>query len=261
MSKPKLFDTHTHINTKPFYDDIENVINNAKANNVGKMIAIGFDLDSSLKAIDLSYRYPGLVYAAIGIHPTELNDLTDADYERFINMLDEPCVVALGEIGLDYHWKNVEKAKQKEYFIKQIRLAKEKDLPILIHCREAIQDTYDILKAEDISSIKGVMHSYSGSIEMAREFIKLGMMISLSGVVTFKNAKSTKVVAKEVDLKNLLIETDCPYLTPVPYRGETNYPWYTTYVAQEIADLKEIDYDTVVQTTYDNAMKLFKIEE
>ncbi|WP_423364473.1 TatD family hydrolase [Mycoplasma sp. P36-A1] len=257
----KLFDTHVHINTKPFIDDIENVMKQAKEQNVEKMLCIGFDMESSLKAIDLAYRYPERVYAAIGLHPTEVNDISQDDMDRFENMLHEPCVVALGEIGLDYHWDTVKPNIQKEYFIKQIRLAKKVNLPIIIHSRDAIQDTFDILKAEDIKSIGGIMHSYSGSLEMAKEFIKLNMLISLSGVVTFKNAKSTKMVAQNIPLDKLLIETDCPYLTPVPYRGQTNYPWYVKYVAQEIADIKEISYEEVCNTTFKNALKIFKIEE
>lgn len=255
-----LFDTHVHLNSKPFIDDIDNVVKLIKKNNVSKMICIGYDLQSSLAAIDLAYSYPNLIYAAIGYHPNDCKDLSDDDLERLENMMDEPVVVALGEIGLDYYWDSVEHDIQKEFFIKQIRIAKKKNKPIIIHNREATKDVYDILKNEDISNIGGVMHSYSSSPEMAKEFIKLNMMISISGVVTFKNNKKTQEVVKEIDLDHLLIETDCPYLTPEPFRGKTNYPHYTIYVAEKIAEIKDIDSKEVIDKTYNNAMKIFNIK-
>ncbi|MDR1781575.1 MAG: TatD family hydrolase [Bacilli bacterium] len=255
-----LFDTHTHLNDKPFINDIDNVVNKCLDNGIKKMVVVGFDISSSLRAIDLAYRFPNIIYAAVGIHPTECNGINEEDLNRLANMLDEPCVVALGEIGLDYHWDTTTPKLQKEIFIKQIKLAKQKKKPIIIHNREATKDTYDILKKEDISSIGGIMHSYSSSVEMASEFIKLNMMISISGVVTFKNNHKTKEVVKKIDLDHLLIETDCPYLTPEPYRGKTNYPNYTYYVAKEIANQKNIAIDEVINTTYSNACKLFKIE-
>lgn len=255
-----LFDTHVHLNSKPFIDDIDNVVKLIKKNNVSKMICIGYDLQSSLAAIDLAYSYPNLIYAAIGYHPNDCKDLSDDDLERLENMMDEPVVVALGEIGLDYYWDSVEHNVQKEFFIKQIRIAKKKNKPIIIHNREATKDVYDILKKEDISKIGGVMHSYSSSPEMAKEFIKLNMMISISGVVTFKNNKKTQEVVKEIDLDHLLIETDCPYLTPEPFRGKTNYPHYTIYVAEKIAEIKDIDSKEVIDKTYNNAMKIFNIK-
>lgn len=254
-----LFDTHVHLNSKPFIDDIDNVIKLIKENNVSKMVCIGYDLESSLTAIDLSYRYPGLIYAAIGYHPNDCNDLSEEDLERLENMLDEPVVVALGEIGLDYHWDTVEPKVQKEFFIKQIRIAKKKNKPIIIHNRDATQDVFNILKKEDISSIGGIMHSYSSSLEMAQEFIKLNMMISISGVITFKNARKTREVVEKIALDKLLIETDCPYLTPEPYRGKTNYPHYTYYVAKKIAEIKNISIDEVIETTYKNAFKVFNL--
>lgn len=255
-----LFDTHVHLNSKPFIDDIDNVVKLIKKNNVSKMICIGYDLQSSLAAIDLAYSYPNLIYAAIGYHPNDCKDLSDDDLERLENMMDEPVVVALGEIGLDYYWDSVEHDIQKEFFIKQIRIAKKKNKPIIIHNREATKDVYDILKNEDISNIGGVMHSYSSSPEMAKEFIKLNMMISISGIVTFKNNKKTQEVVKEIDLDHLLIETDCPYLTPEPFRGKTNYPHYTIYVAEKIAEIKDIDSKEVIDKTYNNAMKIFNIK-
>lgn len=256
----KLFDTHVHLNNPKLANNITEVIEEAKANGVKKMVCIGYDMATSLAAIDIAYSYPGLVYASVGIHPTECLNTTDEDLERIENMLLEPCVVALGEIGLDYHWDTVEPARQKEIFIKQIRIAKKMNKPIIIHSREAINDTYEILKTEDIKAIGGIMHSYPSSVDMAKLFIDLNMYISLSGVVTFKNARKTKEVARDIDLKYLLLETDAPYLTPEPYRGKINYPQYTYYVAQEIALQKGISVDEVINATYNNAINVFKIK-
>lgn len=255
----KLFDTHVHLNNPKLLSNLDEVIKNAQDNGVKKMVCIGYDIETSLKAIDIAQSYPGLVYASVGIHPTECLNTTDADLTRISNMLDEPCVVALGEIGLDYYWDTVEPKRQKEIFIKQIRIALKKQKPIIIHSREAISDTYEILKSEGIEKIGGIMHSYPSSVEMAKLFIDLNMYISLSGVVTFKNARKTKEVAQKIALKHLLLETDAPYLTPEPYRGKTNYPQYTYYVAKEIAKQKNISVEEVIETTYDNAMKLFKL--
>lgn len=256
-----LFDTHTHINGKPFVDNLPKVIKDAQAGGIKKMICVGYDIESSLKAIEIAHQYPSVVYAVIGIHPNECNGVTEQDMERLAKMMDDEAVVGVGEIGLDYHWDTVTKDVQKKFFIEQINLAKEKNLPIVIHSRDAMQDTYDILEQEDISSIGGIMHSYSGSYEMGVKFIALNMYLSMSGVVTFKNGRQPQEVALKTPLERLLIETDCPYLTPEPYRGKTNYPQYTYYVAQKIADLKNLDLDEVVNTTYENACKLFNIKD
>ena len=255
----KLFDTHVHLNNPKLKKNLDNVIKNAIDDGVKKMVCIGYDIETSLAAIDIAYSYPGLVYASVGIHPTECLDTTNQDLDRIKNMLKEPCVVALGEIGLDYHWKNVEPERQKEIFIKQIKIAKEMNMPVTIHSRDAIGDTYEILKNEGIEEVGGIMHSYPASVEMAQQFIDLNMYISLSGVVTFKNARKTKEVAKDISLDYLLLETDAPYLTPEPYRGKTNYPQYTYYVAEEIAKLKNISVEEVIDATYNNAMKVYKL--
>lgn len=254
-----LFDTHTHINTMKYNGGIEKFVADAQANGIKKMICVGYDIKTSLEAIDLAYRFPGVVYASVGIHPTETNNITDSDLAQLDTMLNEPCVVALGEIGLDYHWDTVKPDIQKDIFIKQLTIARKNDKPVIIHCREAIKDTYDILKNNDVANIGGIMHSYAGSSEMACEFIKLNLLISISGVITFKNNKKTPEVVRAIDLENLLLETDCPYLTPEPFRGKTNYPWYTLYVAQKIAEEKNLTVDEVTKKTYENACKLFRI--
>ncbi|MGL4383639.1 MAG: TatD family hydrolase [Bacilli bacterium] len=257
----KLFDTHTHLNDKVYQEDLDSYINDLKQAGLKKAICVGYDPQSNAKAIAIAQAYPNFIYAAIGFHPTSLNDISPQDYEQLIQDIKLDCVVAIGEIGLDYHWDTTTPNLQAIHFKKQIELAKKVNKPIIIHSRDALKDTYDILKEVNIKDIKGIMHSYSGSYEMALEFIKLNMMISLSGVITFKNAKKTKEVATKIDLAHLLIETDSPYLTPEPYRGSLNHSTYSYYVAKEIALLKNIDVQQVIDKTYDNATQIFKINE
>lgn len=256
-----LFDTHTHINGHPFIDNIQKTIDNAIIGGIKKMVCVGYDIASSETAIEVAKQYPSIVYAVIGIHPNECNGVGSEELARLDEMMDEECVVGVGEIGLDYHWDTVSKNLQKAFFIKQIRMAKDKKLPVVIHSRDATADTYEILKKEDISSIGGIMHSYSGDKEMGAKFVDLNMYLSMSGVVTFKNANRPKEVVQATPIERLLIETDCPYLTPDPYRGKTNYPQYTYYVAQKIAELKNMNLTEVVNTTYHNACTVFNIKD
>lgn len=261
-SSIKLFDNHVHLNSNPLDKDIDEIVKQSIERNVSKMICIGFDVQSSLKAVEIAKKYPNIVYAAVGIHPTECFDtLTDKDLQVIEELLDEECVVSLGEIGLDYHWDTVSKEQQKLMFVKQLEIAKRKNKPVIIHSRDSTNDTYEILKQNDISKIGGVMHCYAGSLEMAYKFIDLNMSLSIAGVVTFKNAKVTHRVVENIDLKHLLIETDCPYLTPEPNRGKTNYPYYVCEVASKIAQLKNMTYQEVVDQTYNNTLKRYNIKE
>jgi len=257
----RYFDTHAHINTEPFILDIDKTLEEAINEGIDKIGCVGFDLDSNKKALEICKAYPNNVYAIIGLHPCELNGLNDSHLNELEQLLDNENVVALGEIGLDYYWDNIDRNIQKDFFRKQINIAKKKGLPIVIHTRDAIQDTFDILKEEGLDNIDCIMHSYSGSLEMAKEFLKLGCYLSFSGVLTYKNARALKEVASYAPLDKILIETDCPYLTPVPFRGKTNYPQYVKYVAKEIALLKEISEEEVSNQTYLNALRVFKIKE
>ena len=256
-----IFDTHCHLNDESLYDRIDQVISDAKKTGVSKFLVVGYDKKSSELAVKIANKYEEC-YAAVGIHPTEIFDLSEHDLYTTLNLYKNDKVVAIGEIGLDYHWvKEPEKRElQKEFFIKQIEFANEHELPISVHNRDAIEDCLAILK-EHTPKCGGIMHCYSGSIEMMSEFIKLGMMISLGGPVTFTNAKTPKEVAEEVPLEKLLVETDSPYLTPHPHRGEKNEPKYICLVVEEIARLKDISKKHVEQVTYSNACKLFKIDE
>lgn len=250
-----IIDTHAHIFDEKF-NDVNEVINEALNNNVKKMIVVGYDKKSSLLALELTKKYDFL-YLSVGLHPSEVEKEDDENLEWLKEIIENEKVVAIGEIGLDYYWDKSFKEKQKKFFKKQIEIAKHYNLPIIVHCREAVQDCFDILKDE---KIRGVMHCFSGSLEMAREFTKRGYYLGIGGVVTFKNAKEIKKIVEEIDIKYLLSETDCPYLAPVPFRGKVNQPAYLKYVVEEIAKIKAMDIDEVEKCLEENAYNLFSIE-
>ncbi|MBI9009588.1 MAG: TatD family hydrolase [Tenericutes bacterium] len=253
-----LFDSHAHINDPDLIDRVEEIISSAKKNKVSKITCVGYDYKSSMLAIDLANQYDE-VYAAIGIHPSEARSF-NLDLSWIEENMDNSKIVAIGEIGLDYYWDKNYKEEQKELFINQIKLANKLKKPIIIHMRDATKDTYDILKEYKELSTLGVMHCYSSSKEAMQQFIDLNMYISLAGPVTFKNALVPKEVAKEISLDHLLVETDCPYLSPAPYRGRTNEPRNVLYVAKEIANLKGVTLEEVMKKTYENTCKLYNIE-
>ncbi|KAA9012018.1 TatD family hydrolase [Niallia endozanthoxylica] len=253
-----LFDTHVHLNAEQFEEDLTEVIDRALKAGVERMLVVGFDRPTIQKAMELVEAYDFL-YASVGWHPVDAIDMTDEDLLWIEELSAHPKVVALGEMGLDYYWDKSPKEVQKEVFRKQIQLAKKVKLPIIIHNREATADIITVLKEEGAEEIGGIMHCFSGSAETAMECIKLNFLISLGGPVTFKNAKKPKEVAKEVPLDKLLIETDCPYLAPHPYRGKRNEPAYVRLVAEQIAELKEISIEEVERITTENAKKLFDI--
>jgi TatD DNase family protein len=254
-----LFDTHVHLNADQFSEDLEEVIKRAQNEGVGNMVVVGFDRPTINKAMELVEEYEFL-YAAIGWHPVDAIDMTNDDLKWIEELSAHPKVVAIGETGLDYHWDKSPKDIQQEVFRKQIRLAKKVKLPIVIHNREATQDIVDILQEEDAKEVGGIMHCFSGSPETARVCLDMNFLISLGGPVTFKNAKKPKEVAEEVPLEKLLIETDCPYLAPHPYRGKRNEPSYVKLVAEQIAELKGISFEEVAEKTTLNAKKLFGID-
>ena len=256
-----IFDTHCHFNHEDLYKDVDTYLKRALEAGVKKFLVVGYDKDSSLRAVELAHKYE-CMYAAIGYHPTEIHNLSEEDFVIVMNLLDDEKVVALGEIGLDYHWEKEDhlKNEQKAYFIRQIEEANKHNLPISIHCRDATQDTLDILKEHRVNK-GGVMHCYAGSVELLKDFYKLGFYISLGGPVTFKNSKTPKEVAANVDLDRLLVETDSPYLAPHPFRGQQNEPSYITLVVDEIARLNNVDKSIIEDRTYQNALRLFGIDE
>ncbi|MBL3645245.1 TatD family hydrolase [[Brevibacterium] frigoritolerans] len=253
-----LFDTHVHVNAEQFNEDLEDVIERAKEAGVDNMVVVGFDRPTIIRAMELIETYD-FMYAAVGWHPVDAIDMTEDDLQWIEELSNHPKVVAIGEMGLDYHWDKSPKDVQMEVFRKQIRLAKKVGLPIIIHNREATADIVNILKEEEASRVGGIMHCFSGSAETALECINMNFYISLGGPVTFKNAKKPKEVAAAVPLERLLIETDCPYLAPHPYRGKRNEPSYVKLVAEQIAEIKQLTIEEVSQATTENAKKLFGI--
>ncbi|MDM5209909.1 TatD family hydrolase [Peribacillus sp. NJ4] len=253
-----LFDTHVHVNAEQFNEDLEDVIERAKEAGVNNMVVVGFDRPTIIRAMELIEAYD-FMYAAVGWHPVDAIDMTGEDLLWIEELSNHPKVVAIGEMGLDYHWDKSPKEVQMEVFRKQIRLAKKVGLPIIIHNREATADIVKILKEEEASEVGGIMHCFSGSAETALECINMNFYISLGGPVTFKNAKKPKEVAAAVPLDRLLIETDCPYLAPHPYRGKRNEPSYVKFVAEQIAEIKQLTIEEVSKATTENAKKLFGI--
>ncbi|AOY75486.1 TatD family hydrolase [Clostridium formicaceticum] len=253
-----LFDSHAHLDDGRFDEDREEVIIEAQKRGLQYILNPGADLQTSMKAVALAEKYD-MIYAAVGVHPHDVKDMDENTLSALKSLCSREKVVAIGEIGLDFHYDHSPRETQRKWFRKQIELAKEVELPIIIHDREAHGEVFDILQEYDAGEIGCVMHCYSSSVEMAREYIKRGIYISLAGPVTFKNAKKTYEVAQHIPLEWLLIETDCPYLAPVPYRGKRNEPAYVTYVANTIAEAKGISFEEVVRKTNENARRLFKI--
>ena len=251
-------DTHSHIDFEDFTDNMDGLLAKCKEVGVEKIIIPGVTLEDTPRVIDLAEKYPEL-YATVGIHPSEAKTWTDKSYEKLKAFAQNPKVVAIGEIGLDYYWDKSFVDIQKEILIQQIELAKEIKKPIVIHDRDAHLDTFNILKNTNAKDVGVVLHCFSGSVEFMQECIKEGFYISLGGVTTFKNAIKAKEVAEKIPLDRLLLETDAPYLTPVPHRGETNYPYYIPIIAQQIASLKSISIEEVATATTQNAISFFKL--
>ena len=252
-----LFDTHAHYDDERFDEDRDTLLASMPENNVGLILNPGCDVESSRKAVSYANKYP-FVYAAVGIHPDEVGSLNEETFAQMKELFKEDKVVAVGEIGLDYYWDNEPREMQKKWFIRQLELARELDLPVLIHSREAAADTMEIMK-EHAKGLSGVIHCYSYSKEMAQEYIRMGFYIGVGGVVTFKNAKKLKEVVKNIPLTSIVLETDCPYMAPEPNRGKRNNSAYIRYVAEKIAELKGITYEEVVEQTEKNARDMYRL--
>lgn len=253
-----LIDSHAHLDDERFDGDRDILIKSLKSNKIELVINIGADFQSSINSIELAKQYDN-IYASIGVHPHSASEVTEETLDKFREMAKEEKVVAIGEIGLDYYYDNSPRDLQRKWFREQLKLAKELDLPVIIHSRDATQETFDIIKEAQDGSLRGVLHCFSGSVEVAMEYIKLGFYISIGGPVTFKNARVVKEVAEAVPLDKLLIETDCPYLTPEPYRGKRNEPMFVKYVAQKIAEIKDINFEELAKATNKNTKELFRI--
>lgn len=250
-----IFDTHAHYDDKSFDEDRSEVLKMLPKNNVFAVVNAGADIESSVKSIEISKEYD-YVYASVGIHPENIPD-DKSDYMKILeDLLKSEKVVAIGEIGLDYHYTKDNKADQIELFENQINLAVNHDLPIMVHDREAHGDTMDLLKKHNP---KGIVHCFSGSVEMAKEVIKLGMYIGIGGLITFKNAKTAVSVVENIPLSSIVLETDAPYMTPVPFRGTRCNSSHIKYTAEKIAEIKKIDVNEVLKITKENALKLFNL--
>lgn len=247
-----LIDTHCHLS----YDDYDNLDEVIKEMD-GFIIASGCDDKTNTEVIDLVKKYNN-VYGTLGIHPEEIDNITENSFKFIEENINNPKIVGVGEIGLDYYWTTDNKEKQKEIFEYQVKLAEKYNKPIVVHSREAIQDTYDILKRY---KMKGTIHCFSSSLEMAREFIKLGYKIGVGGTLTFKNSKKLQDIVKELDLKDMLLETDSPYLSPEPFRGKKNKPSNVYYVALKVAELKNIGIEEVLKITNRNTIEQFDLKQ
>lgn len=255
LTEPIIFDTHAHFDDERFDNDREELFNYLNSSQgVGGIINCGCDIPSSEKSISFAKKFP-FIYAAVGFHP-EYAANNECDLAKLEELLKEEKTVAVGEIGLDYYWDKEHKEKQKEIFAKQILLAKKYNKPVIIHDREAHEDTLNILKEYKPN---GVLHCFSGSKEMAMEVVKLGMYIGVGGVLTFKNNKKLPEVIKSIPLNRILLETDAPYMAPEPFRGKTNHSGLIIYVAQKLAEILNITPEEVLATTYKNTQELFKL--
>ncbi len=255
-----LIDTHAHLDDRNFDNDRIKVIENARKAGLVAIINVGYDYRTIKSTLELAEEHD-FIFAVIGWHPNEAHRIEEKHYGWIEEgALNNPKVVGIGEIGLDYYRDRASKEKQQEVFRRQIKLAKRVGLPIIIHDRDAHKDIIDILREEGASEVGGIMHSFSGSLESALEVIKLGFDISFSGPITFKNAKMPKHVAENIPLENILIETDCPYLTPEPFRGKRNEPAYVSYVAEEIARLRGLSGAEIGRITAKNALRKFGLE-
>ena len=253
-----LIDTHAHLEMEPFDNDREDAIKRAKDAGLGYIITVGSDLNGCRGAVELAEKHD-FIYAASGIHPHEVKDITDETYTIIRSLLKNKKIVAYGEIGLDYHYEHSPKDLQIKRFREQIQIAKEHNLPLIIHSRDAGDEAVKIIKEEKTEHLSGVFHCFGGEIELAKKVVDMGFYISFSGTLTFPKAVNVMNVAKEMPIENILIETDCPYLAPQPVRGKRNEPAYVKYVAEKLAELKGLTYEDIGRITSFNAMNLFKI--
>ena len=253
-----LFDTHAHILDDQFKEDLEQVIRNIY-DNMALVVNIGCNLEDCPRTVALAEQYDKL-YAAVGLHPEDVKTYTPEGWDMICRLAEHPKVVGIGETGLDYYWDTSTKDAQKVLFEQHIDLAKQLHKPLVIHDREAHGDTLEILKRTNAKEVGGILHAFSGSVEMAMEVIKLGFYIGLGGPVTFKNARKAVEVAQAIPLEYLVIETDCPYMAPVPFRGKRNEPMLVQHTATKIAELRGISVEELIEATYQNGKRIYGIE-
>lgn len=252
-----IFDTHAHYDSSQFEEDREELLAALPEQGVGTIVNVGASYESCFTVPELVQKYP-FMYAAVGVHPDEVGALNEETFARMKEQFRKEKVIAVGEIGLDYYWDNESHDLQKKWFIRQLELARELSLPVLIHSREAAADTMEIMK-EHGRGLGGVIHCFSYSKELAQEYVKLGYYIGVGGVVTFKNGRKLKEVVAEIPLDAIVLETDCPYLAPVPFRGKRNHSGYIRYVAEAVADIKGVSVEEVIRQTEENAKRMYRL--
>lgn len=255
-----IFDTHAHYDDEAFDTDRDALISSMQENGIGHIVNVGADRKSSENSIKLAHEYD-FIYAAVGVHPSDTEGLTDQDMDKMMELSKDEKVVAIGEIGLDYHWPEPAQSVQKKWFTAQLDIACHTGLPIIIHSRDAANETFEILKSYSGKISSGVIHCYSYSPELAKEYVKMGYYIGIGGVVTFKNARKLKETAEQIPLNSIVLETDCPYLSPEPNRGKRNSSLNLPYVVAEIAKIKNVSDAEIMEVTYRNALDLYNIKE
>ncbi len=257
--KHMIIDTHAHYDDEDFDADRDELLMGMREHGIGTIVNIGADMRSCRATMALTEAYP-FVYGVLGVHPSSCGDMTEEDLDWIRRNASAEKIVAIGEIGLDYYWDAAERDVQKHWFVRQLDVAKETGLPVVIHSREAAQDTLDIMKAEHKGTTGGVIHCFSYGVEMAREYLNMGYYLGIGGVVTYKNGKKLKEVVDYVPMESIVLETDCPYLSPVPFRGKRNSSLNLPYVVEAIAEIKGMTQEDVIRVTAENANRLYRME-
>ena len=251
-----IFDTHAHYDDEQFDEDREALIASFANAGIGNVVNIGASMASSERSVELAHKYD-FIYAAVGVHPSEVEELDESAIERLTVLGKDSKCVAIGEIGLDYHWPDPTPEIQKKWFVRQLELAREMKLPVVIHSRDAAKDTMDIMHDEHAEDIGGVVHCFSYSKEIAKECVDMGFYIGVGGVITFKNGRKLREVVEETPMEKIILETDCPYLSPEPYRGKRNSSLNLPYVVKEISNIKGISEEDVIRITEENAKRMY----
>ena len=255
-----IFDTHAHYDDEAFDEDREALLSGLAAGGIGTVVNVGADMESTKTTIELTKRYP-FIYGAAGVHPSSTAELDEEKFAELRVLAQSDKIVAIGEIGLDYYWEEPDKEIQKKWFVAQLDLARRLKLPVIIHSRDAAKDTLDIMKVEHNGATGGVIHCFSYGVEMAREYLNMGYYIGIGGVLTFKNAKKLIEVAEYAPLDRIVLETDCPYLAPVPNRGKRNFSGNLPYVVEKLAEIKGVSAEEIIRETAKNARALYRITE
>lgn len=258
MNDNLIFDSHAHYDDTAFDEDRDVLLAGLKEAGIGNVVDISANLKDLPRILELTKKYD-FIYASAGVHPCDVYELEEADLAKIEEALDDPKTAAVGEIGLDYHYDDTDKAKQKDWFIRQIDLAKRKGYPLVIHSRDAAQDTFDIMKSEKAEDAGGVIHCFSYEKEMAKRYLDLGYYIGVGGVITYKNARKLVEVVEYMPMERLLLETDCPYLCPVPFRGKRNDSRMLKYVISRVSEIKKISEEEVIRVSADNACKMYRL--